>query len=119
MWAGQFVTPDFCEAATILFRSRLTTRGQLRGGSLFDRATFDLADRLACPRARAIAFQAGLCSLLRSRNSTGGQMSILAREDHVFLCPSVDLPAMGAAQFAALDFCGGPQAFFDRLTARG
>jgi len=47
------------------------------------------------------------------------QMSILPREDDVFFCPSVDLSAMRAGQFAAFNFCGGPQAFFDRLTARG
>ena len=43
----------------------------------------------------------------------------LPREDDVFFCPSMDLPAMRTGQFAALNFCGGPQAFFDRLTARG
>src|SRR6266567_51195 len=32
MWAGQFVTLNFCGLLTIRFRSRLTTRGQLRGG---------------------------------------------------------------------------------------
>lgn len=41
-----------------------------------------------------------------------------AREDDVFFCPSMDLAAVRAAELAALDFCGGPQAFLDRLTAR-
>lgn len=41
-----------------------------------------------------------------------------AREDDVFFCPRMDLAAVRAAELAALDFCGGPQAFLDRLTAR-
>jgi hypothetical protein len=56
---------------------------------------------------------------LRFHSKEIAQMSILACEDDVFFCPSVDLPAMRTGQFAALNFCGGPQAFFDRLTARG
>jgi hypothetical protein len=48
----------------------------------------------------------------------GAQMSILAREDDVLFCPGMDLLAMRAGHFSALDFCGRPQFFFDRLTAR-
>lgn len=53
-----------------------------------------------------------------SRNSLPAQMSILAREDDVLFCPGMDLLAMRAGHFSALDFCGRPQFFFDRLTAR-
>src|SRR3982074_880764 len=52
-----------------------------------------------------------------SRNSLPAQMSILAREDDVLFCPGMDLLAMRACHFSALDFCGRPQFFFDRLTA--
>ena len=52
------------------------------------------------------------------QGSAGQFMSISARENDVFLCPSVDLLAMRAAQFAALDFRGRPQFLPDRLTTR-
>ena len=45
-------------------------------------------------------------------------MSILARENDVFFCPGVDLAAVWAVEFAALDFCGSPQFFSNRLAAR-
>jgi hypothetical protein len=45
-------------------------------------------------------------------------MSILARENDVFLCPGVDLLAMRAAQFAAFDFRVRPQFLFNRLATR-
>jgi hypothetical protein len=43
---------------------------------------------------------------------------LLPREDDVFFCPGMDLPAMGAGQSTALNFCGGPQFLSDRLAAR-
>jgi len=46
------------------------------------------------------------------------RMSILTREDDVLFCPGMDLLAMRAGHFSALDFCVRPQFFFDRLTAR-
>ena len=46
------------------------------------------------------------------------RVSILAREDDVFFCPGVDLAAVWAVELAALDFCGSPQFFPDRLPAR-
>jgi len=46
------------------------------------------------------------------------RMSILARENDVFFCPGVDLAAVWAVEFAALDFCGSPQFFPDCLAAR-
>ena len=45
-------------------------------------------------------------------------MSILARENDVFFCPGVDLAAVWAVDLAALDFCGSPQFFSNRLAAR-
>src|SRR6266566_2544291 len=50
-------------------------------------------------------------------HSPPAQMSILAREDDVLFCPGMDLLAMRAGHFSALDFCSRPQFFFDRLTA--
>jgi len=46
------------------------------------------------------------------------QQSYLPRENDVFFCPGMDLAAVWAAELAALDFCGGPEAFLDRLPAR-
>src|SRR5260370_36669675 len=42
----------------------------------------------------------------------------LTRQDDVFFRPGVDLAAVWAAELAALNFCGGPQFFSDRLAAR-
>ena len=42
----------------------------------------------------------------------------LTSEDDVFFCPGVDLLAMRAGHFAALDFGSGPQLFFDCLPTR-
>ena len=39
-----------------------------------------------------------------------------ARQDDVFFCPGVDLPAMGTGEFWRFDFCCGPEPFFDGLT---
>ena len=45
-------------------------------------------------------------------------MSILARENDVFFCPSVDLPAMRAGEFRRLNFGRRPQVFFNGLAGR-
>ena len=45
-------------------------------------------------------------------------LNVLTREDDVLFCPGMDLLAMRAGHFSALDFCVRPQFFFDRLTAR-
>src|SRR5260370_35826791 len=42
----------------------------------------------------------------------------LTRQDDVFFRPGVDLAAVWAAELAALNFCGGPQFFSDRLAPR-
>ena len=39
-------------------------------------------------------------------------------ENDVFLGPEMDLRTMRAAQLRLLDFCVGPQCFFDRITGR-
>jgi hypothetical protein len=56
--------------------------------------------------------------LISLRTGSSAPRNYSTSEDDVFFCPGMDLLAMRAGHFSALDFCGRPQFFFDRLTAR-